>query len=113
NWRVSPQFLGNKRNGNLLSLEWRSFHSFSKRNPRNLLAFWFLGNFSPSGDLPYLQLPALGYDQRGRSGRGYTQGRFRGPGMVYSEAEYRFPISPCGGVWGGVLFVNMTTANGP
>ncbi len=113
NWRIAPEFLGNKKNGNLLSLEWRSFHSFSKRNPRHLMAFWFLGNFSPSGDLPYLELPALGYDQRGRSGRGYTQGRFRGPSMVYNEAEYRFPISPCGGVWGGVLFANITTANSP
>jgi hypothetical protein len=31
--------------------------------------------------------------------------------MVYGEAEYRFPISPCGGVLGGVLFLNATTAD--
>jgi hypothetical protein len=30
--------------------------------------------------------------------------------MVYGEIEYRFPISPCGGVLGGVLFANATTA---
>jgi hemolysin activation/secretion protein len=53
----------------------------------------------------------LGYDQRGRSGRGYTQGRFRGTNMMYTEAEYRFPISPCGGLFGGVLFANITTAS--
>ena len=56
-------------------------------------------------------LPALGYDQRGRAGRGYTQGRFRGNNLVYSEAEYRFPISPCGGILGGVLFNAITVSN--
>ena len=58
-------------------------------------------------------LPATAYDQRGRSARGYTQGRYRGNNMVYGEAEYRFPISNCGGIMGGVLFVNGTTANNP
>ena len=33
--------------------------------------------------------------------------------MVYGEAEYRFPISKCGGIIGGVLFVNATTADNP
>ena len=61
--------------------------------------------------MPYLILPALSYDQRGRSGRGYTQGRFRGTNLVYSEAEYRFPISACGGIIGGVVFANLTTAS--
>ena len=51
--------------------------------------------------------------RRGRAGRGYTQGRFRGPDLVYGEGEYRFPISACGGVLGGVLFVNATSTNNP
>ena len=58
-------------------------------------------------------LPATAYDQRGRSARGYTQGRFRGNNFVYGEAEYRFPISKPGGVLGGVLFVNATSADNP
>jgi outer membrane protein assembly factor BamA len=58
-------------------------------------------------------LPASAYDQRGRNSRGYTQGRFRGPNYLYGEAEYRFPIPPCGGVLGGVLFVNATSTNNP
>ena len=33
--------------------------------------------------------------------------------MVYSEAEYRFPISRCGGIVGGVVFVNATTTDNP
>ena len=29
--------------------------------------------------------------------------------MVYGEVEYRFPISQCSGVLGGVIFANATT----
>ena len=111
--RVAPKFMGNEKSSEFVSLEWRSFHGLSKRNPRHLVSFWVLGNFSPAGEFPYLALPALGYDQRGRSGRGYAQGRFRGAKLVYSEAEYRFPISRCGGIIGGVLFVNATTTDSP
>jgi hypothetical protein len=110
-WRGAMKVLGNKTNGNFFHLEWRSFHPLSVRNPRHLMAFWLMGSFSPDGEFPYLILPATAYDQRSRSARGYTQGRFRGNNLVYGEAEYRFPLSSCGGVWGGVLFVNATTAN--
>src|SRR4030095_4035707 len=75
--------------------------------------FWVLGNFAPEGEFPYLILPATAYDQRSRSARGYTQGRFRGNNLIYGEAEYRFPISSCGGLWGGVLFMNATPASNP
>jgi len=110
-WRGAGKLTGNRTNSNIFQLEWRSFHGVSKRNPSHLVAFWLMGNFSAEGDFPYLILPATAYDQRGRSARGYTQGRYRGNNMVYGEAEYRFPISSCGGVLGGVLFVNATTAN--
>jgi hypothetical protein len=112
-WRGSLEFLGNTNNASFLSLEWRSFHSVSPRNPRHLVAFWVLGNFSPEGEFPYLILPATAYDQRSRSARGYTQGRYRGNNLLYAESEYRFPISKCNGLWGGVLFVNASTASHP
>ena len=112
-WRGALEFLGNEISGNFYQLEWRSFHGLSKRNSRHVLGFWLMGNFAPEGEFPYLILPATAYDQRGRSARGYTQGRFRGNNLVYGEVEYRFPIPPCGGILGGVLFVNATTANNP
>ena len=70
-----------------------------------------MGNFAPEGEFPYMILPATAYDQRSRSARGYTQGRYRGNNLLYGEAEYRFPLSQCGGIWGGVLFLNATTAS--
>jgi outer membrane protein assembly factor BamA len=113
NWQGGFSFTGNDRKSNLYQIEWRSYHALSKRNPAHLLAFWFLGDFAQEGTLPYMILPATAYDQRGRSSRGYTQGRFRGNQMVYGEVEYRFPISKCGGLLGGILFANATSANNP
>jgi hypothetical protein len=112
-WQGGFRFIGNDRNSNLYQVEWRSYHGLSKRNPTHLIAFWFMGNFAEEGTLPYMILPATAYDQTGRSARGYTQGRFRGNQMVYGEVEYRFPISRCGGLLGGVLFANATSANNP
>ena len=112
-WRGGLKLLGNKQNTNYYQVEYRSYHSLSKRIPRHLIAFWAMGNFSADGEFPYLILPATGYDQRGRSGRGYTQGRFRGNNFIYCETEYRFPLSRDGGVLGGVVFVNATAADNP
>jgi hypothetical protein len=56
-------------------------------------------------------LPAIGYDQRSKSGRGYTNGRFRGEQMIDMEAEYRFPIM-CNQLISGVVFGSaVTTTN--
>lgn len=112
-WRGAFKFVGNKTNTSLFNFEWRSFHGLSKKNPTHLIALWILGDFSEEGSMPYMILPATAYDQRGRSARGYTQGRYRGANMLYGEAEYRFPFSPCSGVLGGVLFTNFTTASNP
>lgn len=112
-WQGGYKFTGNKNKSNLFQLEWRSYHGLSKRNPTHLLAFWIMGDFAQEGTMPYMILPATAYDQRGRSARGYTQGRFRGNNMVYGEVEYRFPISKCGGLLGGVLFANASSANNP
>lgn len=113
NWRLNPTFLGSAKNSTQLNVDWRNFIRLSKRDPRKVLGFWALGNFSPSGKLPYLALPSIGYDQRGRAGRGYTQGRFRGPNLLYAETEYRFPLSKCGGIFSGVVFANFTSVDTP
>ncbi len=113
NWQGGFEFLGNDRKSNLYQFEWRSYHGLSKRKPSHLIAFWLMGDFSQEGTLPYMILPATAYDQRGRASRGYTQGRFRGPSLVYGEVEYRFPLSKCNGLLGGVVFANATTASNP
>jgi hypothetical protein len=76
-----------------------------------LIGFWYLGQFTEKGTVPYLGLPAIGWDMYNRSGRGNVQGSIRGVNLVYGEAEYRFPISSRTGILGGVVFVNATTAS--
>ena len=103
--------LGSNRSGSRLWTEFRTYVGLSRRVPRNLLAFRVFGSFKISGELPYLNLMSNGFDQVNSSGRGYTQGRWRGEDFVYGETEYRFPISYCSGIVGGVLFANVTTAS--
>ena len=88
-----------------------TYIGLSKRFPRHLLAFWMFGSFVVGGKIPYLDLMATGFDQMNSSGRGYIQGRWRGENFVYGEVEYRFPISQCSKILGGVLFLNATTAS--
>jgi len=111
NYRYNFKFLGSSQDVSSLWLEFRSYVGLSKRTPRHLIGFWVFGDFQLSGHLPYLTLPSLGEDQRARSGRGYTNGRYRGDNIVYGEVEYRFPISQCSKIIGGVVFVNATTTS--
>ena len=110
-YRINPPFLGSSQASSSLWMEFRTYQSLSKSVPRHLLAFWFFGNFLVSGQQPYLTLMALGEDQRARSGRGYIAGRYRGEDLIYAEMEYRFPITPCSKILGGVIFLNAATAS--
>ena len=109
--RINPEFLGSDKNSTLLWLEYRDYFSLSERRPRHLIGVWTYGSFVTSGDVPYLDLPAVGWDQFGRSGRAYPQGRFRGQNLLYAEAEYRFPLQQNKETLGGVVFANATTAS--
>ena len=85
----------------------RSFVSV-KKDHRQRLAMWVHGDFVGSGTAPYFDLPALGTGILGRSGRGYTEGRFRGEQLMYGELEYRATLTR-NGLVGAVAFVNTTT----
>lgn len=110
NFRINPSFLGSDKNSSIIWLEYRDYVNLSKERLRHLIGFWTYGWFVTSGDVPYLDLPAVGWDQFGRSGRAYTQGRFRGLDLWYGEIEYRFPLMREKELLGGVVFVNGTTA---
>ena len=85
----------------------RSFFSLTK-DRRQRLAAWVQGDFVGSGTPPYFDLPVLGVSILGRSGRGYTEGRFRGEQLMYGELEYRATLTR-NGLLGMVAFVNTTT----
>ena len=109
-YRFNPKFLGSESDYQMIYTEGRFFIPLSKTNPRHLLAFWGIGQFTFSGDAPYLHLPSSGNDMRNRIGRGYVAGRFRGNSWITTEAEYRYPITK-NGLFSGVLFGNATTTS--
>ena len=111
NYRINQTWLGSDQNSSTLWAEFRTYIGLSKKTPRHLIAFWVFGDFQITGKRPYLTLMALGEDQRSRSGRGYIGGRFRGEDYIYGEVEYRFPISQCSKIIGGVIFINANTAS--
>jgi hypothetical protein len=104
-YQWNPTFMGSSQNSSLISSEARAYLGLSSAVPRNVIAFWVIAQGVLTGTMPYLALPAIGWDARNRSGRGYLQGRFRGPAEFYAEAEWRFRITN-NGVWGGVIFAN-------
>jgi hypothetical protein len=109
--RINPSFLGSTASNSQLWTEYRDYFSLNKARPRNLIAIWAFGWFVTSGKVPYMFLPATGWDMFGRSGRPYTQGRFRGEDLVYTEAEWRFPLQKEKNKMGGVIYLNMSTAS--
>jgi hypothetical protein len=111
NIRVNPTFLGSTKSSSILWLEYRDYLHLNKDRPRHLIGLWTYGWFQTSGTLPYMNLPAVGWDQFGRSGRAYTQGRFRGQDLIYTELEYRVPLQRNKDTFGAVAFINGTTAS--
>ncbi|MEI6894329.1 MAG: hypothetical protein V5789_06790 [Colwellia sp.] len=112
-YRYNPEFLGSDQKSSTLWLEYRKFHNFTPGEAYpDVLAFWTFGNFVTSGSVPYMTLPATGYDQYARSGTGYIQGRFRGEDYVYLGLEYRKHLTSLWGVpIGGVAQINASTAS--
>ncbi len=103
-----PHWLGSAQDASLFYGEFRGYLGLSKTVPRNVLAFWAVFQTNVTGNLPYLGLPAVGWDARNRTGRGYVQGRFRGTAEIYAEVEWRFRITD-NGLLGGVVFANAET----
>ena len=112
NYRINPVLFKNQENSNVLFAEYRHFIPVSPKNPHYILALWTYGQFVTSGKVPYLNLPAIGWDQRSRSGEGYTQGLFRGTNLIYLASEFRFPIT-CNQMFSGVVFTNFVTTSNP
>jgi len=110
NYRFNPALTKSQHASNVFFMEYRYFLPLSKYNKQHVFSIWATGQFVTSGSVPYLNLPSIGWDQRSRSGKGYTQGLFRGQKMAYFESEYRFPIS-CNQLISGTVFANFTSAS--
>jgi len=110
NYRFNWGLFNDQRASKVLNTEFRYFVPLDPKREQFVLGFWALGQFVTNGVVPYLNLPAIGWDQRSRSGEGYTQGLFRGNNLAYLQVELRFPIT-CNQLLSGTAFANFTTAS--
>ncbi len=109
-FRFNPEWMGSAKQSIQFYYDLRQYIGLSKKNPEHVLAFWLTASYKLSGTIPYLELPATGFDIYNRSGRAYTIGRFRGPSYAYFESEYRFPITR-NKLLSGVAFFNLQSAS--
>ncbi len=108
-YRANLKYMGSGQNWQSVYLDYRKYIKLSP-NSDNVLTFWNIEWFTFGGNPPYFDLPSTGWDPYSNTGRGYIQGRLRGPDMIYLESEYRFGITK-NGLLGGVLFVNAESVS--
>jgi outer membrane protein assembly factor BamA len=104
-FRGNRQFLGSNTTWNSLNLDFRRYLAYNKNN-QEVLALWAYYWTVLNRDVPYLDLPSIGWDSYQRSGRGFDQNRYRGDGLIDLEAEYRRAITD-DGLFGYVVFANL------
>ena len=109
---ANPTWLGSSQRSTSMEAQFRVYAPLSDDVPRNVLALWLYYRGVTSGSAPYLSLPAIGWDQKNRTGRGYVQGRWRGTQELYGELEWRFRITN-NGLLGGVVFANAGSFAAP
>jgi len=111
--RNNPKALGSKTNWKSLYIDARKYIPLNtKPHQQNTLAFWTYLWTGLSSNIPYLNLPSIGWDPNNRSGRGVDQNRYRGKGLFYLETEYRRDITN-NGLFGFVVFANATSVTEP
>lgn len=111
-YRTNPYFLGNGINTwNSLYVDVRKYISVPDKK-RKLVALWSYVWTALNNNVPYLDLPSIGWDSYQKSGRGIDQNRYRGKTLWYAEGEYRRDIT-VNGLLGYVVFANLNTITGP
>lgn len=111
--RNNPKFLGSTSRWESLYIDARKYISLNTRpHQQNTLALWTYLWTGLSNNIPYLNLPSIGWDPYNRSGRGINQNRYRGKGLFYMESEYRRDITE-NGLFGFVVFANATSVTEP
>ena len=111
-YRTNPHFLGNRiSNWKSLYLDTRKYISFPDRK-RKVVAVWSYIWTALNNDVPYFDLPGIGWDPYQRSGRGIEQNHYRGKTMWYAEGEYRRDLT-LNGLLGYVVFTNFNIITDP
>lgn len=108
-YRVNTNGGVDKKGWQSVYVDARKYHSFSDRSHK-VLAYRAFYWATFAGNPHYLDLPSIGWDRDGRTGRGFTRNRFRSNSLLYFEGEYRTDISR-NGFLGAVFFANVSSVS--
>ncbi len=101
-WINYGEWFGNEVGANKILTEYNTYYSM--RDKQDVLAARFSGKFG-LGDIAFEQQQVIG----GKDIRGYSQGQFRGDGLLALQGEYRYNFNPKMGMVG---FAGMATIYG-
>lgn len=102
NWLTYPVWFSNEVGANKIKAEYNQY--FGVKEGRDVLAARVSGIFG-LGDIAFEQQVTIG----GKDIRGYSQGQFRGDGMMALQGEYRYNFLPKMGLVG---FAGLATVYG-
>lgn len=108
-YRVNANGGVDKQGWQSIYVDARKYHSFSDERHK-VLAYRAFYWTTFAGHPHYLDLPSIGWDRQGRTGRGFTRNRFRSNSLLYFEGEYRTDISK-NGFLGAVFFSNISSVS--
>ena len=107
--RINSKSFGSEKEWKSIYFDFRNYKSLSS-NKRSIIAsrifFWNTFNGNPH----YLDLPSIGWDRYGKTGRGFTRNRFRSNALLYFESEYRMSITK-NDLLGAVVFGNISSVS--
>ncbi|KAF2506977.1 BamA/TamA family outer membrane protein [Flavobacterium zhairuonense] len=101
-WISYPEWFGNEVNANKIISEYNSYYSV--RDKKDVVAARFAGKFG-LGNISFEQQVTIGNDDI----RGYSEGKYRGDGLMAIQGEYRYNFSKR---MGAVGFAGVATIYG-
>lgn len=101
-WLTYPEWIGNEGNASKILSEYDKY--FPMRKGKDVLAARFAGKFG-LGNIAFEQQVTIG----GNDIRGYSEGKYRGDGLMAMQAEYRYNFNKKMGLVG---FAGLATIYG-
>ena len=108
-YRINSKAFGSDTEWKSIYIDARKYHSFSNTRHKVLATrafYWAVFDGKPH----YLDLPSIGWDRYGKTGRGFTRNRFRSNSLLYFESEYRTDITK-NGFLGAVFYANYSSVS--
>ena len=108
-YRINSDIFGSDSKWQSIYIDARKYYSFSDKRHKVLASrafYWAVFDGKPH----YLDLPSIGWDRYGKTGRGFTRNRYRSNSLLYLETEYRTDITK-NGFLGAVFYGNVSSVS--